>query len=564
MNSPSFDAIVIGSGISGGWAAKELCERGLKTLVLERGPDLQHVQDYTYDFANPWDLDGRGMISEDIRSRDYPVQQRCGVFTEYNRERFVNDRLHPYIEKHPFDWIRGYQTGGRSVLWGRQTYRFSDLDFNANKTDGHGTDWPIRYRDLAEWYDYVEAFAGIAGNTDGIDHLPDGVFLPPIELNAAEKAVLPQFKKAFPDRHLISARVANLTQPKSHHTELGRNPCQFRNQCHRGCSFGAYFSSQSATLPAARNTGNLTQVNNAIVKEIVYDAEMGRASGVRVIDRLTHQETVYQARIVFLCASTLGTVQVLLNSVSDHFPNGLGNSSGTVGRYLMDHMMVGGASGYVPNLDDRYYTGRRPGGIYIPRFVNLQKQTEPYLRGFGFQGSASRGTWNRRLNTEGIGKALKAELHNPAPWKMTIIGFGEMLPHADNRATLSREKRDEWGIPLLEVDVQLRDNERAMQPHIIDSAVDMLKQSGLQNVTPISLNYRPGGSIHEMGGARMGSDASTSVLNRHNQSHDVRNLFITDGSSMASTGCQNPSLTYMAMTARAVDYAVKELKQGRL
>ncbi|WP_345417146.1 GMC family oxidoreductase [Halioxenophilus aromaticivorans] len=550
--------------MSGGWAAKELTEKNFKTLVIERGPETVHGKDYPHDFSNPWDLEHRGIMDEKLLERDYFVQRRCFGMNEYNRSHFVNDRLNPYIEEKPFNWIRGYHTGGRSVMWGRQSYRLSNLDFEANKRDGHGTDWPIRYEDLSQWYDYVEDFVGVSGSTEHIEHLPDGVFLPPMEMNCAEKAIKQRLEKQYADRKLIIGRIANLTKPKPHHIELGRGPCQFRNQCSRGCSFGAYFSSLTATLPAAKRTGNLSMAHNSIVKEILYDTETGRASGVRVIDSETLQEREYRARIIFLCASTIGSAQILLNSKSTAFPNGLANSSGVVGHYLTDHLMVGGATGVLPGYEDQYYTGRRANGIYIPRFVNMGDNNQDYLRGFGYQGAASRSNWGGQKATPGIGVDLKKKLHDPGPWKFTIIGFGEMLPRYDNCITLDEERRDPYGLPLVKINVSWSDNESKMRESIISNAVDMLVKSGLEDVKPVEWDTTPGTAIHEMGTARMGLDAKTSVLNGFNQCHDVPNLFVTDGAAMASSTCHSPSLTYMAMTARAVDYAVRQDKANLL
>ncbi|WP_250458954.1 GMC oxidoreductase [Microbulbifer litoralis] len=564
MKEKIYDVIVVGSGISGGWAAKELTENNMKTLVIERGPQKVHRQDYPHDFSNPWDLEQRGMVPEQLQESDYATQKKCYVFNEFSRDRFVNDRENPYVQEKPFDWIRGYQTGGRSLLWGRQSYRWSDLDFGANKRDGHGVDWPIRYRDLAPWYDHVEEFAGISGNRDNIPQLPDGIFQPPMPMNCVEKEIKSRIEKAFPERRMIIGRAAHLTDPKPVHTELGRGKCQYRNQCYRGCSFGAYFSSLSATLPAAERTGNLEMVHDSIARDIIFDPQTGRATGVRVVDRLTLQERVYRARIIFLCASTLGSTQLMLNSVSDHFPNGIANRSGALGRYLMDHTMSAGAFGTVDGHLDSYYSGRRPNGIYIPRFRNLQRQGEDYLRGFGYQGGAMRPSWQRRGQKAGIGLALKERLRQPGPWVFHLAGFGEMLPYRHNRVSLDPEKRDRWGIPLLRIDASWGENERKMREDMASSAVEMLQAVGIGDATPIKQDHAPGLAIHEMGTARMGRDPKTSVLNGYNQCHDVKNLFVTDGAAMASSACQNPSLTYMALTARAVDHAVKEIRAGRL
>jgi len=556
MTNFHFDAIVVGSGISGGWAAKELCEKGLKTLVLERGPQYRHREDYQHDASDPWTLPLRGKVNETLARNEYHVQSKVYEFKEFNRERFVNDKAHPYVQEQPFDWIRGYQTGGRSIIWGRQCYRLSDLDFEANALDGHGTDWPIRYADLAPWYDYVERFAGICGNRDGLPHLPDGIFQPAMEMTCVEADFAKNLQQHFPQRHLIHGRAAHLTQPTAEQQALGRGQCLTRNKCSSGCVFGAYFSSQSATLPAADRTGNLQLRHDSIVKEVLYDSHTKRATGVVVIDRISHQEQTYYANVIFLCASTLGTTQILLNSVSTAFPNGLANSSGTLGKYLMDHTMLAGAFATVDGYEDRYYAGRRPTGTYIPRFRNLQ-QPQDYLRGFGYQVYATRDNWRAGNNKAGIGADFKAQIEEAGSWRIGLYGFGEMLPQASNGVTLDPKEKDEWGIPLLRFNVKWGENEHKMREDMANSAVEMLERCGFKNVRSLKVDHAPGLAIHEMGTARMGKDPTTSVLNRHNQCHDVANLFVTDGAAMSSSGCQNPSLTYMALTARAVDFAVK-------
>lgn len=561
-----FDAIVVGSGISGGWAAKELTERGLKVLLLERGPNMIHGKDYVGEGKAPWEMPYRGRMNEELVSSDYYVQQDCYAFNDFTKQFFVNDRRHAYEtpEDKPFTWIRGYQLGGRSLLWHRQTYRWSDLDFRANKLDGHGVDWPIRYKDLAPWYDHVETFAGISGSLEGLPQLPDGKFLPPMEMNCVEKEIKQKIEKQFPTRKMIIGRCAHLTEPTAEHLALGRGRCMSREECQRGCSFGAFFSSLSATLPAARLTGNLTIATDAIVHSVVYDAANKRATGVRVIDANTRETREYRSRVVFLCASTLGSAQIMLNSTSEYFPTGIANSSGTLGRYLMDHCMLAGAECEYPGHEDEYYSGRRPNGIYVPRFRNVTEQDDRFLRGFGYQGSAYRPSWRRGNQTAGIGVDLKSRLRKPGPWRFRISGFGEMLPDKRNYVWLDEKKRDEWGIPILNIDCKYRGNEDAMRVAMAEDAEEMMVAIGLANVEKFNHDVPPGLAIHEMGTARMGRDPRTSVLNEFNQAHDVPNLFVTDGASMTSTACQNPSLTYMALTARASATAVEMLREGKI
>ncbi len=561
-----FDAIVVGSGISGGWVAKELCERGVKTLVIERGRHVEHKSDYL-DFAAPWELPNRGKVPEDEIAKHYPVQSTSYAFNSATKQWWVRDSEHPYEtpEERPFAWIRGYHLGGRSLNWSRQTYRLCELDFQANKLDGHGVDWPIRYADLSPWYDRVERFAGIAGANEGLPQLPDGQFLPPLDLNCLEVAFKKKIEADFPARRITAGRCANLTAPTPEHIALGRGPCQLRHHCERGCGYGAYFSSLSATLPAAAKTGNLTIVTDAIVERLDYDHAKRRVSGVRVIDAKTGEARSYQARLVFLCASTLGTTQVLLTSKSEYFPNGLANRSDAVGRYLMDHISGIGATGTHPGFLDRYYYGRRPTGFYLPRYVNLAGQDDvDFVRGFGFQGYSGRSTWDRAAREVGVGAALKKQLRHPGRWEMQLIGFGEMLPRAENRVTLHDFRKDRWGLPLLHVDCTFGENERRIAEHANRDAAQMLIAAGFENVAPLGPIKPPGSAVHEMGTARMGRDPATSVLNGRNQAHDVKNLFITDGSCMASTGTVNPSLTYMALSARAANYAADLLGTGEI
>ena len=560
----TYDAIVVGSGITGGWAAKELTEKGLDTLVLERGRNVTHGEDYITEHKPSWEMDFRGQGSHTEFEEHYPRQSMAGPFNAYNKHFFVKDSKHPYAfdDEEPFLWVRGYHLGGRSLTWGRQCYRWSDLDFGANARDGVGVDWPIRYDDIASWYDYVEAYAGISGRKEGLPHLPDGPFLPPMEMNAGEKAMKAGIEAAYEDRMMTIGRTAVLTEAKP---DQNRAACHYCGPCSRGCTVGAYFSSLSSTLPAARATGNMTLTCDSIVHSVKYDPETGRASGVRVIDRKTKETREYEGRIVFLCASALGSTKILLNSTSSRFPNGLANSSGTLGQGIMDHHFKVGASGTIPGLEDRYYYGDRPNGIYIPRFRNVGPDREvDFLRGYGYQGGAYREEWTRALEEEGFGASLKQKLRDPGPWRMHLSAFGEMLPDESNYVELDDEETDEWGIPVLRMHVSLGENERAMREDMKAQAAEMLEAAGATEVEPYEHRYWPGEGIHEMGGARMGRDPETSVLNAHNQAHDIPNLFVTDGACMTSSAWQNPSLTYMALTARAADYAVRELKRDNL
>jgi len=561
----TFDAIVVGSGMSGGWAAKELAERGLKVLVVERGKPLEHGADYT-DGLSPWELDQYGMVSENEIDADYPVQSRCYAFSAATKHLWVKDSDHPYTTPadRPFLWIRGYHLGGRSIMWARQSYRMSEMDFAANKKDGYGVDWPIRYADMAPWYDHVETFAGISGEANGLDQLPDGKFLPPMALTPPEAEFGRKIEAAFPTRSLITGRCAHLTAPTKEHEELGRSACQYRSLCERGCSFGAYFSSLSATLPAAQRTKNVTIVTDAIVHSVVHDPKTGKATGVRVIDRLTKAGRTYDARMVFLCASTLGSAQILLNSRSDAQPNGIANRSDQVGRNLTDHLSGLGASGIYPGHEDIYHHGRRPNGFYIPRYRNVTEPADGYVRGYGFQGRILRDGWQRGMSEAGIGADLKARLRKPGPWRVSMAGFGEMLPRPENRITLSPTNTDQWGIPVPHIDVSLGKNDLAMIAQVGRDAKALLEVAGCTDIK-VSKHYGGVGlGIHEMGTARMGHDPATSVVNKYCQAHDVPNLFVTDGACMSSSGCQNPSLTYMAMSARAAHHAAAFLKEGTI
>ena len=566
MQENKFDAIVIGSGISGGWAAKELCEKGLKTLVLEKGRPVVHVKDYPTANLDAWDMEYRGALTQEEAKR-FPVQTRSGFVGGDNKHFFTDDLDNPYIENQRFDWIRGNQTGGRSLTWGRNCYRWSDLDFEANKKEGIAVDWPIRYRDIETWYTYVEKFAGISGEKLGLPHLPDGFFLPPIELNCIEQHLKKEVEQKFKGRHITPARVAHLTDPQPWYLELGRGKCMNRDRCARGCPFGAYFSSNSATLPAARRTNNLTLRHHAIVHSILYDEKTRRATGVRVIDAETMINTEYEATLVFCCASTLATTQILMNSVSSRYPNGLGNDSGQLGRNLMDHHYRCGAYGEHEGYGDQYYKGRKPTGLFIPRFVNLDKSTENknFIRGYDYQGAGgTRNNWSRGINEPGVGAEFKESLFKPGGWNMGLMGFGECLPYAENRVSLDPEKKDKWGLPLLVIDAGFKENEMKMREQIKADAAEMLEVAGFKNVRVFDEIGGMGVGVHEMGTARMGRDPQSSVLNGNNQVHGAPNVFVTDGACMTSASCVNPSITYMALTARAVDFAIKELNKRNL
>ena len=561
MNN-TYDAIVVGTGISGGWAAKELCEKGLKTLVLERGPMITHPVDYKTANMDKWDFKGGDRITQEIRKRQ-PKQSRTNyVNTESTSHYFVDDNKHPYNEEKRFDWIRGYHLGGRSLLWGRQSYRMSDFDFEANAKDGIAVDWPIRYKDVAPWYSYVEKYIGISGEKLGLPHLPDSEFLKPMELNCVEEDLKSALSSKFNDDRLVTiGRVAHITEGTK--PGLGRNSCQYRNLCRRGCPFGAYFSSNSSTLPAAEATGNMTLRVNSVVSEVLYDADTKKATGVRLIDVETKEVIEYQAKVIFLCASTVASTSILLQSTSDRFPNGMGNDSGELGHNLMDHHFRVGATATVEGYEDKYYTGRRPNGIYIPRFRNLGGVTnrKDFIRGYGYQGGASRGNWTEMISEMGYGEELKEAIMKPGGWRVGINGFGETLPYHDNKMHLDYNNQDEWGLPTVTFNAEIRDNEKTMRKDMSEQAAAMLDAAGFKNVTEYDKGYSMGLGIHEMGTARMGRDPKTSVLNKYNNLHAVANVYVTDGSGMTSAGNQNPSLTYMALTARAVDHAVKELKK---
>ncbi len=560
-----YDAIVIGSGMSGGISAKELCERGLKVLVIERGRKIEHGADYM-DTQMPWELPNNNQIPEDELARDYAVQRQCYAVNAATQKFWVKDSEHPYTtpKGKPFSWIRGYHLGGRSIMWGRQSYRLSEMDFEANAKDGHGCDWPIRYKDLAPWYDHVEKFVGVAGTKDGLPQLPDGEFLPPFEMNDGEKLFKASVEAKFPGRKVIIGRNANLSVAQPHHEELGRSTCQNRSICERGCSFGANYSSLSAALPAAERTGNLTIVTDAIVHSLVQDPKTGKIVSVRVIDANTKAGKTYEARIFFLNASTIASAQILLNSVSEANPNGLCNKSDQVGRNLMDHMYALTTAGVMPQYPaESYYRGRRPTGLYIPRYRNVTEGSDGYVRGFGYQGGVIRQGGKPGAGAPGIGQDIKDAGRKFGPWLTFISGFGEMLPDPNNRVTLGKGK-DKWGIPILHIDCAQGPNEAKMKGQILSDGKAMVEAAGGIVVAQASEAGAPGLGIHEMGTARMGRDPQTSVFNGFNQAHEAPNLFCTDGAAMTSSGCQNPSLTYMALSARAADHAATLMKAGTL
>ncbi|MDJ1505977.1 GMC family oxidoreductase [Xanthocytophaga agilis] len=561
----TYDAIVIGSGISGGWAAKELTEKGLRVLLLERGKDVKHIEDYTTANTQIWEFPHRGRLTLG-QKEGRPVQTREGSYpyNEQNGNFWADDLANPYIEEKRFDWYRGYQVGGKSLTWGRQCYRWSDLDFEANIKEGIGTDWPIRYKDLVPWYEYVEKFVGISGAIEGLDVLPDSIFLPPMEMNCVEKEVKQRIEKSFAGRKMIMGRAAHLTQPGKIQLDLGRSQCQYRNQCSRGCVYGGYFSTNAATLPAAMKTGKLTLRPFSIVHSIIYDDKLGKAKGVRIVDAQTKESSEYFAKIIFVNASAINSAYILLNSTSDRFPNGLGNESGELGHNLMDHHSRVGASGVMEGFEDKYYYGQRANGIYIPRFRNVGSDKRDYLRGFGYQGGASRQGWARGVAEMSFGADFKEQLTKPGPWTMGLSSFGEHLPDHRNYVYLDKSKKDPYGLPMLVIDCEYRDNEKKMRIDMMNDAAEMLEAAGLKDVKGYDRGGVPGQSKHEMGTARMGTSSKNSVLNKNNQVWGCENVFVTDGAAMASSSCVNPSLTYMALTARAVDFAVKELNKQNI
>ena len=556
VQQQTFDAIVIGSGISGGWAAKELCQKGLKTLVLERGRNVEHVKDYPTANKHPWELPHRGQLSRQLREEN-PIVSKCYAFTESTEHFFVKDKEHPYQQVKPYDWIRGYQVGGKSLMWARWTQRWSDLDFEANAKEGIAVDWPIRYKDIAPWYSYVEKFVGISGNRDGIPHLPDGEFLPPMEMNCIEKYFTDSIEKNYRDRQLIISRTANLSVPMP-----GRGVCQYRNLCARGCPYGGYFSSNSATLPAAKDTGNLTLRPFSVVHSIIYDEQKQKAKGVRIIDTNTKEEMEFYAKIIFVNAGTLNTALLLFNSTSSRFPNGFGNDSGVLGHYLMNHNYRGQLGASYEGFQDQYFSGRRPAGVYMPRYRNVgQDVQKTFSRGYAFAAGGSRRSGE---TNDLIGAALKEAPAKPGPWDFWMTGMGECLPYAENKVYLDKSKTDAWEIPQLAIDCTYKENELAMLKDILASGAEMLEKAGFKDIRIHDTEQAPGLDIHEMGTARMGLDQKTSILNKYNQVWGAKNVFISDGACMTSSACQNPSLTYMALTARAADFAVSALKRQNI
>ncbi len=558
----TFDVIVIGSGISGGWAAKEFTEKGLKTLVLERGAEVKHLRDYPTTNRMPWEFEHRGEVPLAIKEAN-PIASKCYAFREDALHFFVKDKEHPYVQDKPFDWIRGYQTGGKSLLWARQTQRWSKYDFEGPQRDGFAVDWPIRYNDIAPWYSYVEKFAGISGNKDGLDILPDGEFLPALEMSCVQNYFKDHVAKNYKDRHIVYGRCAHITVPKQIHLDQGRAQCQNRNLCQRGCPFGGYFSSNSSTLPWAERTGNLTMVSNAVVQSVVYDEKAGKASGVKVIDANTKQESTYFAKIIFVNAAALNTNLLLLNSTSSRFPNGLGNDSGLLGKYVAFHNYRARVSAKFDGMLDKKSEGRSPTSAYIPRFRNVLKQETDFLRGYAAGFSANRGT---KRNTEGFGEILKSNLDKTelGPWNVGSHMMGETIPKESNMVSLDKDQKDAWGMPLLKINIGYDENDDKMVKDYLEQLTDMFTKAGFYDIQTADSKQAPGLDIHEMGGVRMGLDPKTSLLNKWNQLHACKNVFVTDGACMTSTSTQNPSLTYMALTARAADFAMSELKKGNL
>lgn len=559
MANETYDAIVVGSGISGGWAAKELTEKGLKVLLLERGPDVEHVTDYKTATLPPWEVPHRGRRTQE-QLENHPNLRRDYVLNELNLDWWAHEDDSPYVEEKPFTWFRGYQVGGRSLLWGRQSYRWSDLDFEGNVKEGVAVDWPIRYKDIAPWYSYVEKFIGVSGAKEGLDVLPDGEFMPPMPMNCVEVDGAAKIKEHYKGaRTWTIGRPANITQPLP-----GRPGCQYRNKCSLGCPFGGYFSTQASTLPAARATGNLTLRPWSIVRRLIYDKDTKKATGVEVVDGQSNETIEFNAKIIFLCASAFNSTAILMRTATDVWPSGLGSSSGELGHNVMDHHFRLGASGSMEGYEDKYYFGRRPTGLYIPRFRNVNGDKRDYLRGFGYQGGASRSGWSRDVAELNFGAPMKDALTKPGPWSMGITAFGEILPYHENTIKLSDTVKDKWGIESLVMNAEIKDNEIKMRKDMMADAAEMLEVAGFKNINQYDSGYTFGQGIHEMGTARMGRDPKTSVLNGNNQVWEAKNVFVTDGACMTSAAAVNPSLTYMALTARAAAFAVDELKKQNL
>lgn len=563
MQTNTFDAIVIGSGHTGGWAAKELCDNGLKTLVLERGRSVEHIKDYPTATKDPWDFEHRGSMPIDV-SKENPIISRCYAFDESTEHFFLKDNEHPYIQEKPFDWIRGYQVGGRSLMWGRACQRWSDFEFTAPERFGYAIDWPIRYKDIAPWYSHVEKFAGICGGKDGLENLPDGDYLPPFEMNCVEKEIKEKISANYPDRYMVEGRWAHLTEPQPIHLQQGRGKCQARNLCTRGCPYGAYFSSNSSTLPWAQKTGNLTLRPHSVVHSIIYDEQKGKATGVRVIDANTKEATDYFARVIFLNASCLNTNLILLNSKSSRFPAGLGNDNGLLGKYIAFHNYRGLVSATFEGFQDRYYYGRKPVIPLIANYRNVHKQDTDYIGGFLTFIGASRAQGATKGLHEYVGPTYKEAMTEPGPWQIFSFIQGETIPREVNHVRLSPDQTDAWGIPLLITSVDYTENEDNMVKDFLTQTSEMLTAAGCSNVTTTDTKQAPGLDIHEMGGVRMGNDPKTSLLNRWNQMHHCKNVFVTDGACMTSTAYQSPTIFYMSLTARAANYAVDEMKKLNL
>lgn len=559
----TFDAIVIGSGISGGWAAKELCDHGLKTLVLERGRDVKHVKDYPTTTMNPWEFKHRTQLTTQFK-KDNPIADSCYAFDEATQHFFVKDNEHPYIQEKPFDWIRGYQVGGKSLIWARATQRWSKFDFEGPARDGFAVEWPFSYSELAPWYSHVEKFAGISGNKDGLETLPDGEFLEPWQMNVAEKYIQGKIMSNYTDRYVIQGRCAHLTKPKEIHLQQNRGQCQARNICYRGCPFGGYFSSNSSTLPWAEKTGNLTLRPFSVVHSIIYDEQKQKATGVRVIDTNTKQTIEYFANIIFVNAACLNSNLILMNSVSNRFPNGLGNDNGLLGKYLAFHNYRGNIDATVPGFEDFTEYGRKPTAAMMPNFRNVYKQETDFLRGYMVHYSAGRSSWQEGFGKDGVGAGFKESLTEPGGWGVSMMMQGETIPKEKNHVRLSKDQKDQWGIPLLITSVEYDDNDEKLMKDFLQQGSEMLEKAGCKNINAYDNGRKPGNDIHEMGGVRMGKDPKTSLLNSFNQLHNCKNVFVTDGACMTSTSTQNPSLTFMAITARAADHAVSELKKGNL